>query len=193
MAEQDIGVVVPRYVISGLRETFREIRKFEPALVRQTQKKMRDQMSMPLQRAGRDILTSRLRYGDRPMRNWPDRGRLGWNTNRVVNGFKVAVGGRYQKQTHTWPMMSLRQANPAGAMFDWGGRSKEYIDHRGRQGRGTAFVNNLQANIRFGQIKGSKYSRTVFPAIVRERETIVGELENIVEDLEREITRRVNG
>ena len=54
-------------------------------------------------------------------------------------------------------------------------------------------MNNLQANIRFGQIKGSKYSRTVFPAIVRERETIVGELENIVEDLEREITRRVNG
>ncbi len=90
-------------------------------------------------------------------------------------------------------MMSLGQTNPAGASFDWGGRSKEYIDHRGRQGRGTAFVNNLQANIRFGQIKGSKYSRTVFPAIVRERETIVGELENIVEDLEREITRRVNG
>lgn len=192
MAEQDIAPVVPRYAISGLRQVFREVRKFEPALVRETQRDMRAKMGAPLQQAGRDILTSRLRYGDRPMRNWIDRGRLGWNTNRVVNGFKVASGGRYQKQTHTWPMISLRQTNAAGAMFDWAGRSKKYIDARGRQGRGVAFVNNLQANIRFGSIKGSKYSRTVFPAIVRERETIVRELEDITKDLERKVTERVN-
>lgn len=199
-------VVVPRYSVTGLNTVFREIRKFEPALVKETQKEMRDRMGAPLQRtAGQLVKNSLYRYGDRPARGWSRRGRLGWDTNRVIKGFKVSAARSYQKQTHTWAVATFSQKNAAGAMFDWAGREGSYVG-KGRPGRGqrdldaaanrrrgVAFVNNMQAAIRFGSIKGSKYSRTVFPAIVRERETIVRELDAITKELERKVSQRLGG
>ena len=204
MASED--VVVPRYSVDGLNKVFREVRKFEPALVRETQKEMRDRMGAPLQRtAGQLVKNSLYRYGDRPASGWRKSGRLGWNTNRVINGFKVSAGRTYQKQTHTWAVATFFQKNAAGAMFDWAGRNGDYVG-KGRPGRGqraldsaanrrrgVAFVDNMQAAIRFGSIKGSKYSRTVFPAIVRERPTIVNELEEVTRRLERKVSQRLGG
>lgn len=202
----DADIVVPRYSVTGLNTVFREVRKFEPALVRQTQKEMRDRMGAPLQRtAGQLVKNSLYRYGDRPASGWSRRGGLGWNTNRVVKGFKVYASRKYQKQTHTWAVATFHQMNRAGALFDWAGRNGSYVGEgkpgrgqkrlsvQGNRRRGVAFVNNMQAAIRFGSIKGSKYSRTVFPALVRERETIVRELEAITKELERKVSQRLGG
>lgn len=204
MASED--VVVHTYSVDGLNTLFREIRKFEPALVKATQAQMRDRMGAPLQRtAGQIVKNSLYRYGDRPARGWTQRGGLGWNTNRVIKGFKVSAARSYQKSTHTWAVATFYQQNRAGALFDWAGRSGKNIgegkpgrgqrplDSAANRRRGVAFVNNMQAAIRFGSIKGSKYSRTVFPALVRERETIVRELEAITKELERKVSQRLGG
>lgn len=177
-------------VVVGVREVFREVRKFEKGLVSQTQRKIRKAGDPLIKRAGQ-IVRSNLRYPSAPTSHWKSGGRLGWDTNSVVRGFKVATGGRYIPQQHTWPLISFRQTNPAGAMFDWAGREGKYIDARGRQGRGVAFVNNMQANIRFGSLKGSKYSRTVFPAVAAERSNVVREVERIVKDFSDDVTRRL--
>jgi len=204
MAASTLGPV-PRYSVDGLGTLLRETRKFEPQLVRDTQKQMRDQLGGPLRKtAGQLVQNSLYRYGDRPASGWNKTGRLGWKTNTVINGFKVSAARSYQKRTHTWAVATFFQKNPAGAMFDWAGRSGEYVG-KGRPGnqrtlsvqgnrrRGIAFVNNMQAAIRFGSIKGSKYSRTVFPAIVQNRPVMVRELALIVQDLEREVTRKIGG
>ena len=204
MAASTLGPT-PLYVVDGVHKVFREVRKFEPQLVRDTQKQMRDRLGGPLRAtAGQLVKNSLYRYGDRPANGWKQSGRLGWNTNRVINGFKVSAARRYQKSTHTWAVASFIQNNAAGAMFDWAGRSGEYVG-QGKPGnqrhlspaanrrRGIAFVNNMQAAIPFGSIKGSRYSRTVFPAIVQNRPTMTRELAAIVRDLEREVTRRIGG
>jgi len=207
MAGQDIGVVVPTVVVQGVRETLREFRKFDRKLVNTAQAKFARRVGSSLQRTAGDLVRSSLRYGDRPMNNWYDRGRLGWNTNRVIKGFKVdrSQEQKYRKNTVTFNLLAFRQQNAAGMLFDWAGRSGKYVgkstkgrgatrlSSAGSERRGVAFINNAQANIKFGSIKGSKYSRTVFPAIVRNRETIVGELQMMVTDLEREMTRRLGG
>ena len=204
MASED--VVVHTYSVDGLNTLFREIRKFEPALVKATQAQMRDRMGAPLQRtAGQIVKNSLYRYGDRPASGWTQRGGLGWNTNRVIKGFKVSAQRSYQKQTHTWAVATFYQQNRAGALFDWAGRNGSHVgkgkpgrgqrdlDAAANRRRGVAFVNNMQAAIRFGSIKGSKYSRTVFPALVRERETIVRELDAITKELERKVSQRLGG
>jgi len=54
MASED--VIVPRYSVDGLNKVFREVRKFEPALVRETQKEMRDRMGAALQRTAGQLV-----------------------------------------------------------------------------------------------------------------------------------------
>lgn len=164
------------YVVTGVREFNRLLRQFEPETVRRTQRDIRKAGDPIISHAVR-IVNSSLRYGDRPMRNWGRGGRLGWNTAAVVRGFKIGAGGRYVKQTHTWPVMEFRQTNPAGALFDWAGRNGEYVDARGRTGRGVAFINNLP---RLGSLKGSRYSRSVFPAIVAGRPAVVSEFQRVI-------------
>lgn len=165
-----------RVSVTGTREFIRELKKFEPQTVKETQRNLR-KAGDPLIAHATRIVNSSLRYGDRPMNGWRRGGRLGWNTSAVVRGFKIGTGGRYVKQTHTWPVLEFRQTNPAGAMFDWAGRTGEHVDARGREGRGVSFVNNLP---RLGSLKGSRYSRSVFPALVAGRPEVVSEFSRVV-------------
>ncbi len=181
-------VFVPKLQVENVRLVFREVRKFEPKLVRDTQKQMRERLGGPLNTAASSILRSHLRYPDRPMTGWGSGGRVGWNTNRVVKGYKVSTAMQYDRSRHTWSVITFNQATPAGAVFDWAGRSTS-----GQGARGISFINNLQANIRFGSIKGSKHSRVVFPAVVKEYGTVINEFTDIIGDLEKKINSRVGG
>lgn len=174
-------------VVTGTREFIREMRKFEPGAVKETQRQLRKAGDPLIDHATR-LVSQSLRYGDRPMRGWSSGGRLGWDTKKVVRGFKIGTGGRYVKQTHQWPVLEFKQTNPAGAMYDWAGRTMENVDARGRTGRGVAFINNLP---RLGSLKGSRYSRSVFPAIVAGRPEVVAEFERAIATVVRDTNRKL--
>lgn len=176
-----------KVVVTGVREFIRLSRKFEPDMVRRTQRELR-KTGDPIIAHAQRIVSQSLSYGDRPMRGWLKGGRLGWDTGRVHRGFKISTASTYQKQTHTWSVLEFRQSNAAGMLFDWAGRSNEYVDARGRVGRGRPFINNLP---RLGSLKGSKYSRSVFPAVVAGRPQVVAEFERVIGNVVKETNQQL--
>jgi len=193
----DVGIVTN---ITNVREVFREVRKFEPKLVAKSQAQMKTAahpIVVEAQRNIRNAASSSVyigKGGNAPLSGWGRGGRLGWDTGKVAKGVTIKAGGGYDRKRHQWPIIRVYQASPAGMLFDWAGRNGEYID-RGtknrpaRPGRGRAFVDNLP---QFGYIKGSKHSRTIFPAIAATRGVVSQRFVRVMDRVTADIQKRIS-
>jgi hypothetical protein len=182
--------------VDGVREVLRELRKFDKKLVYKSQNR--------LKRAGAPILTEGRRLiaagaastvyqggsGSAPLSGWRSSGRLGWNTAKAQKGLTIAYSGSYDKRSNTWPIMRVQQKSPAGMLYDWAGRSGRYIGASGRPARGYAFINNLP---RLGYVKGSRFSRTVFPAVVKTRRIVNDLFVEALNEVSSDIQKRIGG
>lgn len=166
-------------IVSTKMEGFSELRQVlkstDKKLLTQTQKAMR-QAASPMVAQARAMTPS-----DAPLSGWAHNGRTGWRQNEVLAGIGVKTGGRRLTATE-WPLLSLQQKNAAGMIYDWAGRagmansvarSRPYArrpsGHRNTS-QGRTLVDKIP---RFGAIKGSQYSRVIFPAFAATRQEVV--------------------
>lgn len=155
----------------GVRELQTILRNTDKKLLRQTQAQMR-QAASPMVAQARSITPSTS-----PLSGWAHKGRTGWREADVQGGLSAKVGGSRISAT-SWPLLSLRQKNPAGMIYDWAGRvnkGKRPLPH---------FVNLLP---KLGSIKGSQYSRVLFPAFVATRAEVTRAMIDAVETVARQV------
>lgn len=186
MAEFNVSMQV-----IGVKELLTVLKSTDKKLVRETQAAMRGAGS-PLVAQAREITPSN------PLSGWVHSGRTGWRDSEVQSGLKVSVGGARMKDS--WPLLKLTQKNPAGMIFDWAGRagmsqrkprSREYPGRpRGHANttQGRALIANLP---QFGYVKGSKYSRVLFPAFVASRREVTGALLEALDKVAAEMNREI--
>lgn len=179
--------------VEGVREVFREVRKFEPKLVYKSQSRFR-RAGQPIAEESRRLISSvastQVSGGMAPMSGWAPGGRLGWSTGKVQSSVKISSGSKYDKARHQWSIIRVVQGSPAGMLMDWAGRSMRYVGARGRPARGHAFIGALPS---FGWVKGSAHSRTLFPAIVATRRLVSEKFQIELRKTAREIEQRIGG
>lgn len=182
--------------VQGVKEVQRILKQLDAKAQRQTQAMMRKAASPMTAQA--KALTPAVA----PLSGWAHQGRTGWRTSEVQSKIKVATGGRAIRKNQTWPLLTLTQGNAAGMIFDWAGRSNwtgrkpRSAPYPGRpsghrlNGQGDSLVRNLP---RLGAVKGSKYSRVLFPAFVATRDEVVDAvldgLDQVAKQINREIER----
>jgi hypothetical protein len=130
-----------------------------------------------------------------PLSGFAHNGRTAWRQSDVLGGIKATIGGRAVSRT-VWPLLSLTQSSPIGMIYDWAGRgneagkearSKPYgTRQKGHRinGQGFAMIRNLP---RFGSVKGSQYSRVLFPAFVATRDEVVRAVQDGIDEVARQL------
>lgn len=159
--------------VQGVREVQRILRQLDRKALRQTQAAMR-QAASPLVSQAR-ALTPQVS----PLSGWAHTGRTGWRESQVLSGVKVATGGRAIRANQTWPLLTITQSTPAGMIYDWAGRAGRYMKRPE-----SAFVGKLP---KLGTIKGSKYSRVLFPAFVASRGEVIGAVLDAIDQVARQV------
>lgn len=144
----------------------------------------RDIVRMASPMAGR---AKQLAPATAPLYGWAHNGRTGWRDQQVLNGYRVRFGGRGftgQSGLREFPLLTLETRNAAGAIFDWAGRKSGE--------RSSQFTAQLDSEgWGLGWIKGSKYSRVLFPAYVAEKQNVIANIQGALDDVARRINREM--
>jgi hypothetical protein len=151
----------------GIKELQTILRESDKKLLRSTQKMMRRAAS-PMTAQARSITPV-----NGTLSGWAHKGRTGWRQAEVLQRITVSLGGRSLSRTE-WPLLTLQQRNAAGMIFDWAGRA----------GTSSQFVKALP---RLGGVKGSQYSRVLFPAFVATRDEVVRAVQDGVDQVARQL------
>jgi hypothetical protein len=149
--------------VIGVKELQATLRETDKKLLRSTQKMMRRAAS-PMTAQARSITPE-----NGTLSGWAHKGRTGWRQAEVLSGISTPLGGRALSRTE-WPLLTLQQRNAAGMIFDWAGRA----------GTSSQFVKALP---RLGGVKGSQYSRVLFPAFVATRDEVVRAVQDGVDQV----------
>jgi hypothetical protein len=157
--------------VIGVKELQATLKETDRKLLRSTQASMRRAAS-PMVAQVKSMTPSAS-----PLSGWVHKGRTGWRQSEVLAGVSTAVGGRALSST-VWPLLSLQQKNPAGMIYDWAGRTN--AGKRPLQ----QFVKLLPA---LGGVKGSQYSRVLFPAFVATRDEVVRAVQDGVDKVAAEL------
>ena len=167
-----------RIEVNGLAEALKTLQKVDPELRKETIKGMK-QAASPLEAAARSLIPDA-----RPLTNWYG-WRGGWDTTKAKRGIKVAFrGGRVKGQAgDVFPLLTLRQTDGAGAIFDIAGRS---FPGRGSEGgpRGAAMIAKLDETRRA--------SRSMWPAMEREMPVVMKALGDVIETVSKRISKELN-
>lgn len=110
-----------RIEVLGVRETLAQLKQLDPELRRESVAAMR-RAAKPMQEAARALVPVEPPLSGMA-RKWAPKGRqlLPW-TRKARTGITLRYGGKYSRSTTSWPLLALRQANPAGVVFDMAGR-----------------------------------------------------------------------
>ncbi len=167
-----------RIEVTGLAEALKTLQKIDPELRKEVIKGMKV-AAAPLEAAARSLIPDA-----RPLTNWYG-WKGGWNPTTVRKGIKVAFrGGRVKGQDRdVFPLLTLRQTNAAGVIFDIAGRS---FPGRGAEGaaRGRAMVDKLDQT--------AQPSRSMWPAAERNMPVVTAALEDVVGKVSNRINEELN-
>lgn len=169
MAELDA-----RLEVKGLAEALKTLQKLDPELRKEVVKGMK-QAASPLESAARSLIPDAS-----PLTNWGT-WLGGYDTAAVRKGIKVAFrGGKVKGQAgDVFPLLTLRQTNAAGVIYDAAGRSFPGRNSEGAQ-RGRAMVDKLA--------RSGNASRSMWPAVERHMPQVQATLEDVIGT----VTARIN-
>ncbi len=168
--------------VTGVAEALKVLAKADPELRKAVIKDMKA-AAQPLEAAARALIPAR------PLRNWYNwpRGEGDWNQTRAQKGIKVAVrtGKVKGKSGDHFPLLSLRQTDAQGAIYEIAGRT--YPSKRAEgEARGDNMVNKLNT---FGQA-----SRTLWPTVERGmpgvEAALLAAIDRMGDTIQKEILRR---
>ena len=159
--------------VEGVAEVLRALGKVNPELKKATIKRMK-QAGDPMVNEARSLFPAAT-----PLSNWGN-WRGGYDGTAVNRGVKVAYRGSKVRgsESNTIPLLTLRQTNAAGAIYDIAGRSSN-----GNTPSGRAFIAQLRTN--------GVASRAMWPAAERNMDKVTGAVEDAINDMSREIESMV--
>jgi hypothetical protein len=163
--------------VTGVAEALKALAKADPELRKAVIKDMK-QAATPLQAAARSLLP------DRPLRNW-----YGWqggyNLGKAQKGIKVTFkGGKVKgKSADHFPLLSLRQTDAGGAIYEMAGRAGGKGRKSEGEARGAAMIAKLNT---YGTA-----SRTLWPAVERNFGDVEAALNEAIDTMTDVINREI--
>lgn len=166
-----------RIEVNGLAEALKALQRVDPELRKEVVKGMKKAAS-PLETAARQLVPE-----TKPLTNWYN-WRGGWDSSQVKRGIKVAFrGGRVRGQERdVFPLLTLRQTNAAGVIFDIAGRSFPGRRSEGAA-RGRAMVDKLD--------QVAPPSRSMWPAVEKNMDVVESALVDVIDTVSDRITREL--
>lgn len=163
-----------RIEVNGLAQALRTLQKLDPELRKEVIKGLK-QAAKPIENTARSLIPSR-----NPLSNWYN-WRGGWDTEAVRKSVKVAFrGGRVLGQERdVFPLLTLRQTNAAGAIYDMAGRSFPGKRSEGEL-RGYMMIRKMDTY--------ALPSRYMWPAVERNMPTVTAALEDVIATVSNRIT-----
>lgn len=159
------------YQVVGVKAALRDLGRLEPELRKSLQASFKAELKPLADKARQDM------PAQAPLSGMEKPGRLQY-TNKARTGVKIATSGR-NRRAGTLTVAALVNTNAAGAVFDMAGRKT-----RGVTPQGVGFIAGLSN--RFGNA-----SRTLWPTVERNEALIERAVDNLVNGVETEITRRL--
>lgn len=160
----------------GVKELLAELKNLDPLLRKETVKEIKAPAKVIVATAKSLVPTGR------PARRWVGGTRTDgkfprWDSGKAKAGIKLKFGGRIARQSREWPLVSIIQSDPGGAVYDMAGKSG---------GNGTRQSQVFLANLRMH----GKPSRTVWPAVERHNPDVTAAITAAVRNAEKELYRR---
>lgn len=115
----------------GGADAIKALRDLEPKLKRETRANIRN-AAKPLQSAIQSLIPS-----DTPMSGWTS-GRYAFDGGAAKKGVKIQIKTTGRKKAATWDLVTIKQTNAGGAVFDMAGKRS------GGNGTGVQFIANLR-------------------------------------------------
>lgn len=155
--------------VEGVAEVLRALGKVNPELKKATVKRMK-QAADPMINDARSLFPATS-----PLSNWGN-WRGGYDGAQVRRGVRAAFRGSKVRgsEANTVPLLSLRQTNAAGAIYDIAGRASN-----GNTPQGRAFITQLRSE--------GVASRAMWPAAERNMPEVVSAVEDAINDMSAQI------
>jgi hypothetical protein len=170
--------------VVGLAEALKTLSKVDPELRKAVLKDMKA-AAAPLEAAARANVPAR------PLTNWGnwERNRTGhggpgrFEQSKAQRGIKVAFrGGKVKgKSGDHFPLLSLRQTDWPGAIFEMAGRAGGFGKRSEKAARGQMMIGKLNT---FGTA-----SRTLWPAVERNFGAVESALTTVIENMSGELEK----
>ena len=156
-----------RVVSTTIAATIADLKQVSPVLYKELRKTIKSSADAVLSMA-------RSSYPNNPTgaeRNgkptWSAGGRMGYSIPKLKKGVVAVLGGQYSPHTNIQRVLSVKQTDVAGAVYDMAGKSNKFTDktkkdrlgRQRRSGQGKAFV---------GSLSGAP-SRVMYPAVTAKR------------------------
>lgn len=161
--------------VDGVAETIKALGRVDPELKKQVVKNMKA-AGAPTEEAARSLLPNA-----RPLSGW-DAWKGGYDVAAVRKGIRVAFRGSKVRGAHDpdkIPLLTLRQKNAGGAIFDMAGRRSS-----GSTPQGQVFVRMLNA-------RGGPASRYMWPGAEKAMPVVVRQVEQAIDDMMDTINKEV--
>ena len=166
-----------RIEVNGLAQALKTLQTLDPELRKEVVKGMKNAAS-PILATARSLIPD-----GEVLTNWYG-WRGGWDQAQVRKGIKVAFrAGRVRGQERdVFPLLTLRQTNAGGEIYDIAGRS---FPGRRSEGalRGQMMIRKMDTYAR--------PSRYMWPAVERNMDTVTGALEDVIQTVSDRITREL--
>lgn len=148
--------------LTNERGVIRKLGKYDRDAATQIRSDIK-QMASPIEGRARQIAGRRQPVLSGWTKSW---GRAKWVESSVMSGYTVTLGRsgmRTQSGEKLIPLLVLKNRNAAGSIYDWAGRANP-------KNRLAASLDGV--GLGFGYMKGSQYSRVLFPAYVAEKGSV---------------------
>lgn len=168
-----------RLEVVGVAEALKALAKADPELRKAVIKDLKA-AAAPIQNDARSNIPAR------PLTNWRSfpRGEGDWNQARAQKGIKVAfrAGAVKGKDKSHFPLLSLRQTDAQGAIYEMAGRKFPGRRSEGAE-RGQMMVNKLDTF--------ATASRTLWPAVERNMPLVEQNLKEAISTMSDVISREI--
>jgi len=174
-----------RVVSATVAATIAELKQVSPVLYKELRKTIKSS-------ADSTLALARSSYPNNPTgaeRNgkptWSAGGRMGYSIPKLKKGVVAALGGNYDPRTNIQRVLTIKQTDVAGAVYDMAGKSNKFTDktkkdrlgRKRTKGQGAAFV---------GALSGTP-SRVMYPAVESKRASMEADVKEAAVRMYRKI------
>lgn len=172
--------------VDGAAASIRVLGQIEPELRKQAIKEIKSAGDAIVQEA-RSLVPD-----VKPLTNWYN-WKGGFVPAKVRRGIKVAYRGSAQRDRNTIDLLTVRQTDPAGAIFELAGFRN---GSKGTGGSpvpdaGRVFIQQLRKGERDGATWQPKARRTLWPAIARHRDEVREAVQTAVDNVIKTTNRKL--
>ena len=182
-----VGGISTTIEVDGAAASIRVLGQIEPELRKQAIKEIKSAGDAIVQEARALVPTVK------PLTNWYN-WKGGFVPAKVRRGIKVAYRGSAQRDKNTIDLLTIRQTDPAGAIFELAGfrdgtkgrNQSPVYDNAGR-----VFIEQLRKGERNGAKWQPKARRTLWPAIARHRDEVREAVQTAVDNVIKTTNRKL--